>query len=569
VNGLHGQDGNGSQATESAVGPRADRSRAGKFAAIDIGSNSIHLLMAELLPQYAFRVLGRDKEMVRLGRGGYARHRLTPEAMDTALAALARFRKLALGQGIESIRAVATSAVREAVNGGDFIERVREELGLKVKVISGREEGRLVYLAVRHAADFGQDAALVLDLGGGSLEIVSGTCERMLAVESFKLGAARTAELFLRGDPPAAEELYALEQHVRVSLEPVREELLARKPARCIGTSGTIMALAELCARAGDGYPSGGVPGFRRDALAELHKRLVKRSAEQRLKMDGMDPRRVDQVVSGSVVVLGVMDILGIDRIEISDQALRDGIVLDYIERHRKGLLARQTWPDPRRRTVMHLAERCGWHEGHACQVARLALMLFDRLAPLHKLPEKYRELLEYAALLHDIGHHIGQERHHRHSEYLIRNGNLQGLSPEEIAIIAGVARYHRGRCPKKKDSAFRKLRKSACKAIRRLAALLRIAEALDRSQFGVVAEIAVEIGSRTVAASVRCSGDAELELWTARRRSDLFESEFGRMLEYEPVIASPSASGPGPAAAVAPLEKAAVADDRADSKSR
>jgi exopolyphosphatase/guanosine-5'-triphosphate,3'-diphosphate pyrophosphatase len=544
-------DDNGSGVAEASGPARAEpRIRPGKLAAVDIGSNSIHLLMVELLPQYAFRVLGRDKEMVRLGKGGYTRHRLTPEAMDAAVAALARFRKLAAGQGIEIFRAVATSAVREAVNGGDFIERVRKDLGLKVKVISGREEGRLVYLAVRHGVDLRDEPTLIIDLGGGSLEIVVGDRERMLQVESFKLGAGRTAELFLSADPPGAEELYALEQHVRLALAPVRETLIALKPTRCIGTSGTIVALAELCARSG-GAGAGDGRAVGREALADLYRKLCKRSTEQRLKMDGMDPRRADQIVSGAAVLLGVMEALGVERVEAGEQALRDGIVLDYLERHRKGLQARQTWPDPRVRTVMHLAERCGWHEGHCRQVARLALLLFDRLAALHELPAEYRELLEFAALLHDIGHHIEQDRHHRHSEYLIRNGNLQGFTDEEIAVIAGAARYHRGRMPRKKDSAFDGLRKRSRRAIRRLAALLRIAEALDRCRFGVIRDIAADIGADEVTAQVTVGGDAELELWTARRRSDLFEKAFGRSITFAP--AEPTAPAQVAAAADGP----------------
>lgn len=521
-----------------------------KLAAIDIGSNSIHLVMVEVHGPDGYRVLGRDKEMVRLGRGGYQAHRLTDEAMDAAAAALSRFERLALAKGIHTFRAVATSAVREAVNGGDFIERIHRDLGLKIKVISGREEGRLVFLAVRHAVDFGSDTVMVLDLGGGSLEVAVGTRERLLRCESFKLGAGRMAELFVKGDPPAPEDLAALERHVAETLAPAVVPFASTGWSRCIGTSGTISALAGLCAAAEPAKAP--ATGFTRDQLGELYRRLVKRTAEQRAKVPGMDARRIDQITAGAAVVLATMTALNIPAMTVSEQALRDGIVLNYLDRHRRGLWARHTFPDPRMRTVLFLAERCAWHQQHAEQVSRLALRLFDQLRPLHGLPESSRELLQYAALLHDIGYLIGQEQHNRHSEYLIRNGGLQGFSPDEIEIIALTTRFHRGADPEKKAGPLKDLDKPARKTVRKLAALLRLAEGLDRSHFSVVGDVEVRLTGEGVVLDVTAAGDPELEVWAADRRKTLAEAVLKMPITVRHVLPAGGALTPEPLAGAA-----------------
>jgi len=509
--------------------------RVAKLAAVDIGSNSIHMLMVELLPHFAYRVLGRDKEMVRLGKGGYRRRRLTDEAMDSAVAALSRFQKLALAKGIEHFRLAATSAVREAVNGGDFIERVRSQLGLKIKVISGIEEGRLVFLALQHGVDFGGDTVLGIDLGGGSLELAVGTQDQAPIVESFKLGAGRMYELFLPGDPPSAEDLYAMEQHIRVTLDPARDLFHDHKIDRAIATSGTAITLAHMCARAASGKDAETFrePRLDREILADIYKKMSRRPMEQRAKMPGMDPRRADQIVAGTAVLLGVMNAFDLKEMSISEQSVRDGIVLNYINRHRRGLLARQAYPDPRLRTVLHLAERCGWHQAHAEQVARLAVSMFEQLRSIHELPdEPWLELLRYAGMLHDIGYLIGQEKHHKHAEYLIRNGGLMGFTDEDVGVVALSARYHRGGEPK--PGKLDELPKAARRAVKVFASLLRIAEALDRSHFNVVDGVTVRIEPARVVLDVHTSGDAELEIWTAQRRKEMFENVLGKPLVIE-----------------------------------
>ena len=524
-----------------AVGPEAAERRGTParrppttvFAAIDVGTNSIHQVIAEISPEGDFKILDSDKDMVMLGQGGFINQQLTSAAMDLGLAALKRYQRIAELKGAAKIKAVATSAVREAHNGGSFVERVRRETGLQLLVISREEEGRLIYLGVRHAVELGNHDNLIVDIGGGSAELIVGNAEQALAIHSLKIGGSRLAELFLRRDPPHPDELKALRHHVRDQLAPVLATLQARTFARCIGTAGTTKHLAGLCAAYGGRGAEGESSGvfIHADELHGLVPELLAKSRAQRLAMRGMDPRRVNGCVAAGVVLLAVFDGLGLRTLEYCESALREGMIVDYIGRHRQKLRARATWPDPRSRSVLYLAERCGYRRAHAEQVARLALRLFDELAPLHGLPASYRELLHYAGLLHDIGYLIGHTAHHKHSYYLISNGELKGFDPQEIEVIANIARYHRKERPKTAHFSYQRLIRAHRRPVRCLAVLLRLADALERTHYGVVQDVYCRIGRRTVDLRVRAVQDAELELWTAQHNCAYFEREYGRRL--------------------------------------
>jgi exopolyphosphatase/guanosine-5'-triphosphate,3'-diphosphate pyrophosphatase len=513
-----------------------------KFGAIDVGTNSIHLVMAEISSEGDFRILGRDKEMVQLGKGGFARHMLTARAMREGLAALKRFTKMARLKGISRLRAVATSAVREAINGGDFVQAVRDELGLALHIISPEEEARLIYLAVRHAVNLGADDNLIMDVGGGSLEMVVGNAERPEVLASVKLGASRLAELFLKSDPPSEGELKALRKHVDEHLEPLITRLGARNFARCIGTSGTIENVATVCA-----YRRGATEiepfmqlSMTRGELKTLLVELSGLTREQRLKLPGTDARRIDSILTGTVVLLAVMQAFGLSQIDHCHMALREGIILDDIARHQAHLQARAMWPDPRIRSVIQLGERCRYHRPHAEQVARLAVSLFDQLRDRHELADAYRELLGHACLLHDIGYLISQESHHKHSYYLVRNGGLQGFSEQEIEVMANVARYHRKGRPKKSHYSWRNLAREHRRPVRKLIALARLAEALDRTHDSVVDAVSCHADGGGVELRVHTRKDAELELWTARRQAEVFEEEFGLPIRIVPAGQAP-----------------------------
>ncbi len=500
------------------------------LGAIDVGTNSIHLVMVEISPDGDFRILGRDKEMVQLGKGGFADHMLTTRAMNDGIAALKRFAKMARLKNIARLKLVATSAVREARNGGVFVSRVREQLGLDLHVVSPEEEARLIYLAVRHAIDLGTGSNVIADIGGGSLEVVIGDRNRANALYSMKLGASRLGEVFLHSDPPTAGELKALRHHIERNLASLADRGGLRRPCRCIVTSGTVQNLATICAYRRGAQEIEPVTQLRieRSELKGLIADLSEMNRDDRAGIPGMDARRIDSVLPAAVLLHALMRTFDVSVAEYCDMALREGVILDHIARHRAGLRARATWPDPRTRSVLYLGERCVYRREHAEQVARLALSLFDQLAPLHGLDVRYRDLLKYACLLHDTGYLISHKSHHKHSYYLIRNGGLQGFSEAEIEVIANVARYHRKGRPKEAHYSYQNLDRKDRPAVRRLIPLIRLANALDRTHYSVVDTVVCAVAGGRVTLRVRVRKDAELELWTAALHGRTFEKEYG-----------------------------------------
>ncbi len=505
-----------------------------KFGAIDVGSNSVHLVMAEITPEGTFRIIGRDKDMVRLGEGGFSDHRLTDRAMNDGLAALTRFAKMAALKGVTRLRAVATAAVREATNGGDFVERVRDQLGIQLHVISPEEEARLIYLAVRHTVDLGDHPNLIVDIGGGSVEVLIGTADQPLALTSVKLGSSRLAELFIRSDPPTIGELKTLRRYMESQLRPVLRQIGSRRPVRCIGTSGTIENIATVLAyrRGTREIESTNQLRMTRPELKALLAELAGLTRAERRALHGLESARVDSIIPGTMLLHTLLKVYDLPGLDFCDMALREGIILDHLARQRAHLVARAMWPDPRTRSVIELGERCGYRAAHAEQVARLASSLFDQLGALHELPARYRELLRFACLLHDIGYLISHKGHHKHSYYLIRNGGLKGFEDQEIELIANLARYHRKGRPKKSHYSFGSLAADERRALRSMIPMLRLANALDRTHYSVVEAVSCEMQADRIRIGVRSDKDVELELWTAKRQSAAFEDAFGRPLD-------------------------------------
>lgn len=499
-----------------------------RLAALDIGSNSIHMLVAQVEPEGNFRVLDRAKEMVRLGRKSLTTGKLSKDAMERGVKTLAAFRTLAERQGATRFRAVATSAVREAKNGGEFLQRVRDEIGLRVRVIPGREEARLVWLGVSNSIDLRGEPSVILDAGGGSVEIVAVEGGQATAMSSLKLGVARLTETFLERDPPGARALKRLDAHLAESLDPVLEPLASRGVGRLIGTSGTMLSLVAAAAHR-LGVETGGrlhnleVPAAE---IRRLHETLRTLPREARQKLKGIDSRRADLVVAGAAVAAHVVRRLKPRTVVACTWALREGLLLDYIARHGKGIEESVRFTDVRRRSVMRLLRRLGQTGHHHHRVARTALRLFDQLAARLGLSASDRELLEYAALLHDVGHAIAHADHPHHSYYLIVHGELLGFTREEIEVVGQVARMHDrkggGRSfPKDRPALPRKRRA----AVRGMAALLRLAEGLDRSHYGVVSDVRARFRRGGLSLELVTDGhDAELEIWESTRRTELLE---------------------------------------------
>lgn len=495
-----------------------------RIAAVDVGSNSIHMVVAQVEADGRFRVLDRAKDMVRLGRKTLSKGRLPAEAIDAGVRTLSAFRTLAERQGVSRITAVATSAVREAANGGDFIARVEEDVGLRVKVIPGREEARLIYLGVRHAIDLSGKPTLIVDVGGGSVELILTENEQAVALESHKIGVARLSERFFAGGAPEPEEVGALESFLADQLDPMLGEFRARRVRRVVGTSGTMLNLIGIA-----GHLHGASPELHLNnyavtgaEIAKVRRLLCRLGREERLKLKGLDARRADLIVAGAVLTDFVLQRLGAKQLIACTWALREGVLLDFISRHRKHIEENERHTTPRGRSVARLARHLGETGAHGPRIARLALRLFDQIAGLLRVDHGARELLEYAALLHDVGHHIDHTNHHRHSYYLITNGELFGFDREELEIIGLVARYHRKAAPKASDAEFRRLPQRARHTVRALSAVLRIADALDRTHYGVVRDVTVSRRGPRLILTVATSGDAQLELWEAAQRGTL-----------------------------------------------
>ncbi len=494
-----------------------------RIAVIDIGTNSIHMMMADIQSNYTFELIGREKEMTRLGDGTLSSGYLSEEVMERGLAAIKKFYHLAQSKGIQKIFAVATSAVREAENGGDFVQKMFKETSIKVRVITGEEEGRLIYLGVKHSLNLKEGNTLIVDIGGGSVEVMVVTSEKILFLKSLKLGVARLKDLFLKKNSP--KEIKRLEAYIEKHLKSVCLEIRKIGFQHAIGTSGTLNTLAAMAfwLRNKNMQIQAVNPLLKWEDMKSLNKLILETSSEDLAKLKGLDPKRVDLISSGAVVASVMMKQLDVREFEICDKAIRDGMIYDYIAQNQRKIKSEAEIPDLRRRNVMKLALKCNFDRQHGEHVAELALQIFDQTRDLHHLGSVERELLEYASLLHDIGYHIGYDKHHRHAYYLIRNVSMNGFSQEEIEILANVARYHRRSSPKKSHREFATLSRSARNKVKWLAAIVRIADAMDRSHFAVIDELKLRKARKKIVIIIKAHSDPEYEIWDAKRKCDLF----------------------------------------------
>ena len=501
-----------------------------RLAAIDIGTNSVHMIVVRVRPDFSFEVIDREKEMVRLGAGGLDGRKLTREAMTSALQALSKFERLARSHQVDEILAAATSATREAENGGEFLAAIERTTGIRPRIITGSEEARLIHLAAVYGIDTSK-TTVVIDIGGGSVEITRGTGAQVQFARSFKIGVIRLTERFVTSDPLSGRDERKLVKHIGEQVDRYVKHVVTAGFDRVVGTSGTILSIGTVATA----IDRGSVPAETRNlrvpakSIRRLRKVVTELDLEERLHLPGLDPRRADLTVAGAVLVDTLLRKLNADEITLCDLALREGLVLDYIHRHRSDIARVDRYPDVRRRSAMELAERCNWEADHSKQVARLALAMFDQTISLHGLGDREREWLEYAALLHDIGNHISYQRHHRHSYYLIKNGDLRGFEPAEIDVIALLARYHRRAMPQRGHVGYRDLARPLRRAVRTMSVFLRLAETLDRSRNGVVTKVEVRDRAGKLRFDVFAVGDAELEVWAATPHLAEVEAVLGR----------------------------------------
>lgn len=505
-----------------------------KIGVIDIGTNSVHMLLAEILPNYTFEVIGREKEMIRLGDGTLNSGRLSTDKMRLGLETLKKFKFLAQSKGVQRLEAVATSAIREAKNGGRFIERVRRETGIDVHVITGEEEGRLIYLGVKHSVPLPDTPTLIVDIGGGSVELMVVNREEILFLTSVKLGAARLHGQFLNKQRP--KDFAKMNSYVKKELKEIKQAIGDIGFSHVIGTSGTLNNLGEMAFYLHHGPESlvGRDLTLEFADLERLYEQLQDSTPEERLEWKGLDPRRSDLILGGMGAARGIFKSLGIKQMRLCDPAIREGMVYRYIQRNRRKIRSEAEIPDIRRRSVLKLAHQCDYQREHAHQSAKLALQIFDRTQNVHQLSSLDRELLEYAALLHDIGYYIGYEKHHRHAFYLIRNVHLNGFSEEEIDMMALVARYHRKGDPKSSHPIYQALAKPVRRRVKWLAAILKLADGLDRSHFSLVENLNIRVYEHKIVFYLEVHSDAQYEIWEAEQKSKLFKRLTRRSLEFK-----------------------------------
>ncbi|WP_242392465.1 Ppx/GppA phosphatase family protein [Anaeromyxobacter oryzisoli] len=485
------------------------------LAAIDVGTNAVRLEIARVLSDGSLETLHQERDPVRPGEGVFASGVLARPVADRLLGTLRRYAVLCLRYRAR-VRAVATSAVREARNRDAVVRRVRDEAGLTLEVVSGREEARLICLGVL-AGRPPTSRALVVDIGGGSTEIAPAVGEKPTALFSVGLGAVRLTEIFASSGRVSRERLAVMRSF---AAEAFRDSLPADLPRfrHALGSSGTINAIV---AAHGDG---------RRLTLRALDRAVAGMAdmslAERRRRFE---PKRAEIVVAGAVILETAMRHLRLERIVSVDTGLRDGILRDLARRSPGAAAAAAA---DRTEAVLALGRRFGFDEAHARQVARLALALFDQLAGVHALAASARGLLEAAALLHDLGHAVSPNRHHKHTYYLVVNADIPGFSDEERRLVALVARYHRRSPPERHREDLEDLSPGDFRTVRRLVALLRIADALDRSHHQPVVELRAAAARRAVRVAVRSRGAVDLELWDVAREARLFRAALGRRVE-------------------------------------
>ncbi len=502
------------------------------IAALDLGSNSFHLVVARAISEKSFEVLLKEKLMIRLGdvvsKFGY----IDELHVRSVIEAIRSFRTLAESLGASELVALATSAFRDAENSSEVVDLIEGETGVSVSVISGSKEAELIFKAISTSVSFQDEVVMCADLGGGSLELIIGTQGELLWSHSFSLGVGRlTAKFLQRPDELSAKDIQKMRRFIHEALLPHYDVIKAFSPSILIGSSGSFLNIARMAISAQ--RPNVDLKmledlnqvSVKRSALKATGRTIIKSNTQERLAIPELDPKRVDIIQAAVLVLDELMQMFSFKALTLSEWALREGIILSELEGYES--LAGGI-DSIRHASVMGVTKRFAWNSFHAEQVAKLALSLFDQTADLHGLSETERELLFYGALLHDIGEHIAMEDHDRHSAYLIENSRLRGFTPQEKWVLVCLGRFHRRGYPKPDFAPFDHLSAEGQSVVVKLAGILRLADALDRSHEAVVDSVRVEIEKDRMIIFLNADGDFELESFGLRRKRSLFEQTFG-----------------------------------------
>jgi len=497
-----------------------------RYAAIDIGSNSVRMLAAETAPGRATRILAAEREVTRLGAGVFLNGQIPPATIDLVCQDLSRMAQVYRKLDVVGVRAVATSAVRDASNQREFLERATEVLGTPVEIISGQEEARLIHLGVQARWPQPGKRVLIVDVGGGSAELILADRGALSEAFSKPLGSVRLTEVFLKSDPPSPLELHRMDEYVEEKLSTPLRRIGVGPFDRMIATSATAAAIVCAVNR---------VRRSRRDEADRLkatvsqirrfYREVRERDLAARRKIIGIGPKRAELIVAGTAVFLRVLELFHEGSLHYSAAGVRDGIIADLTARGVGRELSMLN--HDQRRAVEQMARRYGVQVTHARKVAELARRLFESLQSLHHLPPALGKLLEAAAYLHDVGHYVSDTAHHKHSYYLVINSDLPGFTDTERHMIALLCRYHRRTMPVSRHTPFQTLDPESRRAILLLTPLLRIADSLDRSHDQRVSDLQVQLRNASVAIALESGQDTDLEMWAAERVADSFRETY------------------------------------------
>jgi exopolyphosphatase / guanosine-5'-triphosphate,3'-diphosphate pyrophosphatase len=504
-----------------------------RIAAIDIGTNSIRSIIIQVDGAGKYRILDDEKVTVRLGEGLNQTGSISAAAWERALEALTRQKKIIDGYQVRSIEAVATSAVRKAANGPDFVAAIKRAIGLEVEVISGEAEAELAALSAFHNFDLEGVRHLIFDIGGGSLELVTALGTHIEEILSRELGAVFLTETYLKSDPVTPQEHQKLRRHIRKTLRSSFEPL-ERLIMQClVGSGGTITSIAAMVmAGRRERYDSAHGYELLRYDLVHLLAMLLRLSDKERRALPGLSPDRADIIIAGVTVVDELMDFFQANLLRVNERGIREGLILRGL---RKQHLVPQVNP-PRswRESVLEFARSCHFDEEHSLQVTKLALEIFQTLALRFGFTDKERRLLEAAALLHDVGYFINYSSHHKHSYQLIRHADLFDFTPRERELIANIARYHRKSLPRKKHEQYARLSAEDQLLVARFGGIVRLCDGLDRRRNSAVGSLDCELSAGSLRLGLVGQDDMSVELFGAQEKGDLFLAAFRLKLVIE-----------------------------------
>lgn len=502
-----------------------------RYAAVDIGSNSVRLLVAEAHPGGGFTELAADRQVTRIGESVFRDGRISAESLREVCNVLARMNQSIAKLNPMAVRVVATSAVRDASNQLEFLDAAAAAIGAPVEIISGLEEARLIQLGVLARWPHPDQRVLMIDVGGGSAEIILSDHGARKEAFSKPLGAVRLKEVFLPSDPPDAAQLRRMEEFVLEKIAPCLQRIPHRSFDRVIGTSATAAAIVCAVHR---------IPRTRREEadrmlvtpvqVRRLYREITSRSLSARRRMPGIGPRRAEIIIPGVAVFLKTMEAFQVRSLHYSSAGVRDGVVADLAARgagRERSLLDRD-----QRRVVEQMAKKYGVPVPHARHVASLAHGLFESLYSLHELAPPYGRLLEAAAYLHDTGHYVSDSAHHKHSAYLVANSGLPGFTGEERHMIAMLCRFHRKSMPSQRHEGYVLMSPEQRRALMLLLPLLRLADSLDRSHSQKVERVECHVRKGAAVLEVKAAADTDLDLWAAERASDVFRQVYAMPLE-------------------------------------